>query len=404
MLNFRIETRKMKTMVALLAVTLLFVKCSKNEVSSVNDPNADAIGFDISTGKTRANVIDLGALQLEANGFGVYATNGASSNLFIDNKAYKYEGGKWKWAELNMLWPKEDINFPINFYAYYPQASTKLNSTLTAKYTVAATPETQVDLLAANQVGVGYKPISGNVTLTFRHMLSKIDFKVVTGSKITVEVQSIAVRNVGNAGTFNFANLAWTAPPNAWNSGFSYMTAQAPKSINKFVNQTIAKDVAGSSGSLMLMPQDLKNQAWNKTLAGLSTQSYIEVVYRVYETDGGKDVVGFSDATKHPDYADLGNGVTGPLFVKVGYPLPTEWQMGKAYAYTIYIDGISSGGNLIEENFIDENGEETDLPVVDPETGEPIEPPGPIFPDKDEIGFVVSVENWGEPAVDIPLD
>jgi len=223
---------------------------------------------------------------------------------------------------------------------------------------------------------------------------------VVTGNKVTVEVQSVAVRNVGNAGTFSFANLVWTTPPFVWNSGFSYMKAPVDDA-NKFVNQNDAKDVKGASGSLMLMPQNLSGRGWDKTLHGLNNLSYIEVVYRVYETDGGKDLIGFTDATDHPDYE--GSVVTGPLFVKVGYPLPTNWKMGQAYAYTIHIGDGSSGGNLIEGNFIDEKGDETDLPVVYPETGEPIEPPDPIFPENDVIGFVVSVENWG-PQNDNPLE
>ena len=387
---------KNRFLLGLSIMTLMFASCSKDDVSSVNNRDANSVGFEISTGKTRADVANLGALQQAADGFVVFATNGASSATFIDNKAYKYEGGAWKWAELDMLWPTQDAGYPVNFYAYYPKTNTPLTGSLKADFTIAETPETQMDLLAAQQTGVGVKPISGDVLLTFRHMLSKIDFKIVTGSKVTVEVQSISVRNVGNTATFNFANLAWSTPPYKWNSGYNYM--QAPvKNANKFAGQNVAKDVTGSSGSLMLMPQNLSGRGWDKTIYGLNTLSYIEVVYRMYETESGKDLVGFTNASDHPDYTDLGSVVTGPLFVKVGYPLPTNWEMGKAYAYSIHIgDGNSTGGNLIEETFIDEEGEETDLPVVYPETGEPIEPPSPIFPENDVIGFVVSVENWGD--------
>ena len=383
---------KNQILAGLTIMTLMFAGCSRDEVSSINESDANSIGFELSTGKTRADVVDLGVLQRDADGFGVFATNGSSSATFIDNKAYKYEGDTWKWAELNMLWPTQKTGFPVNFYAYYPLSKTALTKSLTADYRVEETPENQVDYLAANQVGVADKPISRSVLLTFRHILSKIDFMIVTGSKVTVEVQSITIRNVGNSGTFNHAILAWTTPPYIWNSSFSYMTAPL-KAANTFAGQTSAKAVTGSSGSLMLMPQNLSGRPWNKeSLLSLASLSYIEVVYRVYETDSGTDVIGFTDASEHEDYA---GGVTGPLFVKVGYPLPTDWLMGKAYAYTIHIGDGSSGGNLIEENFIDENGNVTDLIVVYPETGEPIEPPGPIFPENDVIGFVVNTENWG---------
>ena len=394
---------KSRFFLGLTMMTLMIAGgCSKDEVNSVvNGSDANSIGFEISTGKTRAEIVNLDVLQKSSEGFGIFAVNGTSSSTFIDNKAYRFEGGAWKWAELDMLWPTKESGYPVNFYAYFPKTNTTLTNKLTVDYIIAETPETQIDYLVANQTGVADKPVSGDVLLAFRHILSKVDFKVVTGSKVTVEIQSVSVRNVGNTGKFSYLSLGWTTPPQVWNSGFSYMTAPV-KAANKFAGQTVAKDVAGSSGSLMLMPQNLSGRGWDKTIPGLNYSSYIEVVYRVYETESGKDIVGFSDATDHPNYE--GSTVTGPLFIKVGYSLPTDWLMGKAYAYTIHIaDGNSSGGNLIEGNFIDENGEGTNLIVVYPETGEPIEPPDVIFPDNAVIGFVVSVENWG-PQEENPLE
>ena len=116
----------------------------------------------------------------------------------------------------------------------------------------------------------------------------------------------------------------------------------------------------------------------------------------MYETETGKNIVGFTNAEDHPMYEELGSTVTGSLFVKVGYPLPTEWILNKAYTYVIYLDGSSSGGILIDENFMDDDGEDSGLPVVDPETGEPIDPGEPIFTDK-PIGFDVDVNDWGTP-------
>jgi hypothetical protein len=226
-------------------------------------------------------------------------------------------------------------------------------------------------------------------------MLSKINFKVVTGTHVTVEVQSISVKNAGNTGTFNYAALGWTNLPTSGTQSYNYMTAPVNNPANVFIGATTAAAVTGSSGSLMLMPQDFSARAWDKTVTGLAAnQSYIEVVYRIYETATGKDLVGYTDATEHPDNADA--HVTGPLFVKVGYSLPTTWLMGKAYTYTIYLGDGSSGGNLTDENYIDENGGDTDLPVEDHNITDPIFPLGPI-------GFNVSVEDWGNEN-GIPLE
>ena len=385
----------MKRIVILgVTIALTIASCTKDEVTNVNLREDSVIGFELSTGKTRAYVNDINKLEADATGFGVYATNKLIPELFIDNSSYKYNStaNVWLWNGKKIFWPENEEDYPINFYAYYPKAVTILGYSLKHPYEIAEDPKFQLDLLAANQLNVVARPELDNVPLYFKHILSKIDFKVVTSEDVTVEVQSIAIRNVGNAGTFNYSNLEWYEAPTQFNSDYSYMKAPVvPENI--FAGTKNPTDVTGSGGSFMLMPQDLSERGWNMKIATLAQQSYIEVVYRMYETETGKDIVGFTDAEDHPNYKEIGSKVEGSLFVKVGYPLPTEWLMNKAYNYVIYLDGSSSGGTLIDENFIDEEGEDTDLPVVDPETGEPIEPEEPIFTDK-PIGFYVTVAEW----------
>ena len=390
------KTMKMKTMLGLTIVALMLVKmlasCSKDVVSSVTTGNPNAIGFEMSTGKTRATVNGLVNLQNDENGFGVYATNkGATANLFIDNKAYRYDG-VWKWAGTPIAWPSDDADYPVNFYAYYPKDIVTLTETLEANYTIAATPAAQEDFMAANKKDVMYRPVSGNVNLAFKHILSKIDFKIVTGTNVTAVVQSIAVKNVGNEGTFNFAGLSWTAAPASFPASYNFM-APAPAATQQFEGTTTGALVTGSSGSLMLRPQNLEGRGWDKTIANLNNLSYIEVVYRIYDAEG-KDLVGYSHASDHPEYEGSeceSNGYDGPLFVKVGYPLPTNWLMGKAYIYNIFLGtSDSSGGNLIDPDFKDEDGDDTDLPVVG------LDPEDPIIDTSKPIGFIVDVDDWDE--------
>jgi hypothetical protein len=368
---------KSKIMLGLLASALIFTNCSKEEErSKVISQNSNVIGFDISTGKTRASIADINTLQSDANGFGVYATKGATLTPFITNQGYAYAGGAWQWVGTPAMWPTNVADYPVNFYAYHPKDVTSLDASLGYNYTIAATPDLQKDLLASNRTNVLSRPSSSAITMAFRHILSKIDFKIVTGNAVTVEVQSISIKHVGNNGTFDYSNLTWQTAPTTWQSDYSYMR--------------------GASGSLMLVPQDLTTRAWDKSAANIPTQSYIEVVYRVYETNGGKDLVGYTDPTKHPDYATLGNAVTGPLFVKVGFPLPTNWQMSKAYTYSIFLGHPdASGGNLVEGNLIDEDGKNTNLPVRQPDTGAVVNVPDPVVNLSNPITIIVSVDDWG---------
>jgi hypothetical protein len=390
----KIKMFKTKMMSCLAVAAMLATACTNDEVINENIPAADAITINASTGKTRAAVADLEAVKA---GFTVYATKGGSSAVeYIANQTYWYQNNAWGWKFTTIKWPVADTDYPMNFYASYPDLNAILDGSLLAEHYVTGDPLQQIDMLAANRLNVMTRPSSSCVNMDFKHILSRIGFSVKTGANVTVEVQSIAIKQVGEKRKFNYAGLEWTVDmPSAYGASYNFMTATSPANINKFVGATTGAAVTGSSGYLMLMPQDLSGRAWDKTAAGIDNQSYIEVVYRIYETATGKDIVGYSDATKHPDYAAKGDGITGALFVKVAYALPTEWLMGKAYTYTIHL-GTSNdnGGNLIDDTFVDNGGGESELPVVTPDTEDPVIVPNPIFDIEKPIGFTVSVEDW----------
>jgi hypothetical protein len=390
------------------AAALMFVGCTQEKPLSVVTENPNSIGFDMSTGKTgtRATTNNLAALKADATGIGIYATNTSSSAEYIANIAYKWDtsGSKWVWNGTEQTWPTTEDGYPLNFYAYFPKSGTSLTTALTQSYTIVTNPANQKDLLAANHTGVITRPSSSNVSLDFKHMLSKVDFKMAVGAGMTAYIQSIAVHSAGSIRTFNYGTLTWNATAPTANANYSYMVAPVSPS-NEFIGQSPVTPAAvtGSSGSLMLMPQDFTSRAWDKKEGTIATSSYIEVVYRMIETQTGKDVVGFTDATNYPDYATVGNGVTGSLFVKVGYPLDTNWAMGKAYTYTIYLGTPSaSGGNLVNPNFVEDNGSDSGLPVVDPSDDTPIPVPDPIVDVDKPIGFTVSVSDWTD-ATGVPL-
>jgi hypothetical protein len=409
-----------RTIFSLAAVALLAVGCAENSTTEVN-PIADpeAIGFELSTGTTRATDNTLAILKANGTGIGVYAhKNGAGvSEYFIANKAYKYTAGTtnaWGWVEEGdwRMWPEATGDYPIDFYAYYPKDETGFTANQKT-YTINAKVDEQIDHLFAVKSGINVRPPSGKVTLDFQHILSKIDFKVTTGANVTVHVQSISVKNVKNTGTFSLASSGWSSTGTEHTSDYDYMTNPVTKPAKSFT--AASTTTVGDYGSMMLMPQNVDLTSWIRTATGLAPdddETYVEVVYRVTETDGGEDVVGYDDAEDHPDFASTthdGHGeahpgtATEPLFVKVGYPLRGAsghvWGRGHAYTYTLLLgDPGSTGGYLIDEYFIDEDGVTTDLKVVMPSTPDDDYPniPDPIYSDNDEIGFDVDViEEWG---------
>jgi hypothetical protein len=428
-----------RTIFSLAAVALLAVGCAENSTTEVNPVIKDdlnAIGFEMGTSKTRTDISDL---EGDENGFKVFAI-GADYGELIENKVYKYTGSAWDWLDAEANWQKwptaGSTDYPLSFYAYYPTTSApNLNVAsispavlINAQYQIAEDNEANlVDYLAANHTGVNARPANGKVKLDFKHILSKIDFAVAAGPGVTVEVQSIKIHNIRKAGVFNYASLSWYGNAGdgdaLGDNDFTYTYLKAADAVDNsaIVAATDPVDINNVNGSLLLMPQDLDDYAWewNDNTPGyvpaLSTDSYIEVVYRVWETNGNEDVVGYGDSSNHPDW-DTSETVHDPhdqtkhpadntnLFVKVGYELGGLWQMNTAYKYILKLgDPTKTGGYLIEENFIDEDGNETDLPVISPGSEDPYpDVPDPIYPESDEIGFTVSTSTWdNETAEDL---
>jgi hypothetical protein len=425
-----------RTIFSLAAVALLAVGCAENTTTEVNPVIKDdlnAIGFEMGTGKvtdTRAAGDNtLATLQANTTGIMVTAIKNSGTSYFL-NKYYKYTGGAWGWVETAAadwkLWPAAgSTEYPLDFYANFPAVAMShvedATDELRGFFPIYDAVGSQIDYMAAKKEDVGVRPPSGKVTLNFKHITSKIDFAVAAGAGTTVEVQSIKVmnvnNNVGNNAYFDHFTFKWVSS-SVVATDYSYMVAPA-KAANIF-DSTTAANVTGDNGSMMLMPQDISNYDWVwQNIPGddpETGESYIEVVYRVTETTGGADVVGYGDASNHPDW-DTSVTVHTPhdpakhpadntkLFIKVGYPLSTLWEVNTAYKYTLKLgDPSSTGGYLIDEYFIDEDGDTTDLKVVMPGTpGDPYpDVPDPIYSDSDEIGFDVDTSGWdNETAQDL---
>jgi hypothetical protein len=417
-----------KIILSLAAATLLFAGCTKETTTSeITGTNPNTIGFDLSTGKTRATINTTTKLEEATTGFTVFATksNGEESPaqvVAIDNKAYKYVTDKWGWVDAEdewQQWPEETKYFPMNFYAYYPAKGDTdyatelgLGDALTETYTILAADKQQ-DLLAANQLNVMTRPSSSSVDLNFKHILSQVKFKLVVGTNLTAKIQSIAIKSVAKSNAFSYASLTWPAAASLETTNldhYSYL-AIGDESYSAFTSvvgdSSTAYDITNTNGALMLMPQETASIAWddksaNAVTTDLNTKSYIEVVYRMYQAEPYKDVVGFARADSYPDWAaqsQTSTAADAELFVKVAYSLSAIWEMGKAYTYTLYLGTPdASGGNLIDPDFVDPSGGDTDLPVVDPSTGGDIDPTDPIVDTDKPIGFIVEVDDWGNPT------
>jgi len=410
----------MRLFLKILFISAMFagslISCMDNIIEDVNIFPAEFIGFTTTT--TRASSANLSVIQKDKTGFRVFATGGKTPVKWYSDgengidgfNHHRYSDGKWGF-DRPVKWSKVSADYPKTFYAYYPASSVGFQAfnetfspdvSLTALYTVQ--PEgSQEDLLVAKTTAVT-RPASGTVGLVFHHILSKINFGIISGAGSVPYIQSLQVVNAKTQRGFDFVSGDWYTP--AAGSLASYLYYGKPPAGGGAIAVFMPTYLDGSTANpfykgahnnnLMLMPQT--SNSW-KPQSGLKPNEesggYVCLIYRM-NTD--TCIVGMDHATQHPDWTAKGAGYSGPLFVKAGFPLPTDaagnftWQKGYGYLYNIVLGTYdSSNGYILDENYYDENGDRTDLPLL--EIREEYKLPGDPLNDGN-IHFILNVVEW----------
>ncbi len=376
------------------AATLFTVGCTADDGSDVSTlRSGNSIGFISNT--TRADIITLDKLKDDELGFEVYASNGeAPTGWHIDIKGennYICKDGIWGWKNANPVWSEDSDDYPMKFFAFYaddytyviPDASTI--GALDVAYTAATTG--QVDLLTA-YAKADARPAGDKVALTFKHILTKVDFGVVVGTEVKTHIQAAGFANICNNRKYKIESDVWHDQPTNMNSDYSYLDTTLD-AITNSANGAIA----GTRGSLMMIPQT--TTSWDPTSSSTPTDAYIYVIYRL-EQGTNLNSIGYADASLHPNFDEVANAdLDGdPLFVKVGYPVADGdmvWESGNAYTYNINLGTAgATNGYLIDEYYYDEEGNRTTLEVENKDIGDQIS--------DGYINFIVDVEDWNEPV------
>ncbi len=410
-----------KLFVTLAAAALVMTGCSKNEIETYDVPNPDHIGFTSST--SRASIADLTTLQGDEDGFRVYGTTDDETTAWYTNvdgnNNYVYNGS-WSWAGTAALWPTTDASYPMNFYAMYPAAgapNAEAIDVLTREVTIAAAAADQVDMLAAKAY-TATKPASGHLNLTFNHILSKVNFGIIAGHEMEVEVQSVAIDNANSKNTYDYIAQAWGTTTSTLADYVYYSEFDEPFKATGIASEDEVAPLyteTPHSNHLMLMPQSNTSaapEAWDYTTTTLETQSYIEVIYRIVDTTPGEDYIGYTAGADYlTDYPNYVNDITwgdyegglgtdddthynGALYIRVGFPLTLAWEPGKGYTYNICLGTAdSTNGYYIEDTYYDNKGVNTGIPIVGPD-GEDVEPGDPVT--NGIINFIVDVNDWDD--------
>ena len=354
----------MKKIISGIAVLMLLVSCSKEEVIDVNH-DGDEITFDVVTNSaTRA--ADVYCNNNMPKEFYVSAISDGMS--YIDKDHIAYENESWVNKSGVRYWPETTVDF----YAYYNDNGSYQWSVAEGKavakfvnFTVNGSVAAQQDLIYAvktSQSKPGEDAANTPVALNFRHALSQIVFQAKnTNANLYVEISGVDVVNVGNTNTFTFPSVdtdnnivdhdgttadypagadGWGTWADLTSGDASYAVEFKPVAVkgdNNVVALTTtddgAKDGEFNANTMLLLPQT--TTAWDaESKLGETSGSYFLVNCIIKNVKDGSGVAGDDDVY-------LWGAANAPK--KLAIPVAFNWEQGKKYIYTL-VFGEGNGG------------------------------------------------------------
>ena len=259
----------MKKILLAAVAALAIVGCSQNEeIEKAGEKAEINVGTVVKTG-TKAVVTDNGNFNaFTVKAYVVEEANIATSGLGTVYMDADYTGGQNKWTTSSgtFYWPLDNTTQKLkemHFFAYpttNPEMSysdtNKGNPTLS--FTVGSTADEQKDLVVAYAKVVDNIPSGNTLALTFKHILTRINFsyKPEKGG-YTYTITEIKINNVsGGTATYTYnAATPWSAGNNS-NVTYEYPLIDTPVKETDGDFYSLGK----ADGALVLLPQDVANK------------------------------------------------------------------------------------------------------------------------------------------------
>lgn len=392
---------------ALMAV--LGTSCSQDETLEVN--NGRGISFrPFTETTTRAAEVTTANLQ----SFNVWAFGDGENTAYDFADEYSKTGQTWSFKSGTRYWPGD--NTTLRFYAFNKGDFGSGNGTVTEtiergsgsdvnasiSYTPATETSKQKDLVVAYASGSNATTSSGTnaVDINFKHALSKIVVKAKNSSDIyRVYVKDVKIANLVGSSTLTMPtdteDKTTLQRTNLWPS-----VGSGQANINYFARSsgdgTLLKKTAevlattDKGNAFMVIPQ--KQDAWDGKSkdngATAATGAYFSILCRIEQYKGSGDK-GSDDSWTQIFPRKNQDDVTGTAHIgKFAYSavgVPTDWEPGKQYTYTLEFFGQNGGAGVTDP----EEKPDPSNPDVDPE-----DPSVPIV--GGELKLNVTVSAWNK--------
>ena len=295
----------MKKILLTAVAVLAIVGCSQNEEIENVGQKAKIDVTTVVKGTTRAAVTSNDNFTaFTINGYTVAVADIASSGLGTAYMYKDYTGKKGSWATTgdDIYWPLDEN---MEFFAYPTELKANVQAPGTGyptfTYAIGAVGA-QTDLVVAHK-SVASVPTGGKLELTFKHILTRINFSYVPeNAAYTYTVSNITINKVeGEDAIYTFAaddKGSWSAGSNK-NVDYVYPVLKDPVAADG------AYALDTQDGSLMLLPQSVASKT-------------ISVTYKT-EKDGhtyfeGTKVVTLGESAKW----DIGKNIRYKLTLPVG--------------------------------------------------------------------------------------
>ncbi len=339
---------------ALTLPALLVTSCAKEVVESKIEDGKAYIGYGIATGKQTAGTRVKEAVVSDLNaGFKVYVNDGTaiwgSTGMYTvsnDGSNWIYNGGVPVLHPGNALY--HYTTHPKSLSGAGGLAATNLTANPSFTYVVT---DGQEDLIASAASTNNSSQLAATANLTFKHLLSQINFAVKGMHGYRITVSNIMMHDVMSTRTYNFGTNgtigAWSNTAATVVADYSYTIDATNGGIIDYPTSSTAPTAADNlfsankAGTLMLMPQSF----------GTSTTGYFEFDYTIEISPDGTNY-----------YSLIPSG-------KVKVPLGSQdlaqrsWAPGYRYLYTIYFESpIVIKYNVTQiDPFVDGTGNDVDV-------------------------------------------